>query len=403
MTATGQSETRDSVNCLAYVPNNYNGVGGTTQTLIWILERFEPAGIHPFVCFERTWKFPRDVPSISLFPWIFSRLPGRWTALIPKYFMERAFLRRLSRHSPSDTFVYIWPQPRLALIKAIKAQGFCVFREMINCPGNVYIGEVGIARRNAGLAPWESNDDAIETELQHLRICDFVTAPNAAVEQALLKLGLPPSKIVPTSFGWAEDRFPGWPKGAGKAAQQEDRPFTALFVGHLDARKGIHYLLEAWEAMPPEMRLQLVGTVNPEMAPILERAQADERIAHLPFTADLEPIFRSADVFALPTVEEGGPQVTIEAAGCGLPVITTPMGAARLISDGRNGLIVPPHDVPALRTALLDLYQHPQKRAALAHQAQLDAKAFTYECVGAARAAVFRQKFTDYQITRRSR
>ncbi len=182
----------------------------------------------------------------------------------------------------------------------------------------------------------------------------------------------------------------------------EGRPFTAVFVGHICARKGVHYLFEAWRALPPAMNLQLVGTVESEMEPLLARALRDDRIVHIPYTTELEQILRAADVFAFPAVEEGGPQVTLEAAACGLPVVTTPMGAARLILDGRNGLLIPSHDVAALKAALLELYHDPQKRAALARQAELDAQAFTYEKVGASRAMLFGQKFADYLEAGRS-
>lgn len=388
-----------TLNCLVYVPNIYNG-GGTTQTLVWITEQFKNVGIVPVICFERTWQFPSNVSSMNLFPSFLQRLPGSWTRLIPKRVMERAFLKRLSRYTISDTFVYIWPQPRLALVGAIKARGFCVFREMINCPAQVCADEVRKARRHSGFADREHlTDRVIAEELKHLRLSDFVTAPNAEVERALVEIGTPDRKILPTSFGWARDRFPGVSQTAAPPAAGDgvrDRPMKVLFVGHIGPRKGAHYLLEAWNDMPSAIQLQLVGTVDPEMKPLLDHALRDERIEHIPYTAELEQIYRSADVFAFPTVEEGGPQVTFEAAGCGLPVITTLMGSARLIVSGRNGLIIPPHDVAALRSAILDLFERPEKREGLARQAELDAAAFTYEKVGVARAMLFRHKFYEY-------
>ena len=396
----GSRQADGLLHCLAYVPNIYNG-GGTTQTLVWIAEHFERANIRTTLCFQRTWKFPRTVASVNLFPSILRRLPGSWTDRLPKYFIERAFLRRLWRQSPDDTFVYLWPEPRPELVEAIKARGFCVFRELINCPGLVCITEVNIARRNAGLNELAVSHQGIDREWRQIQSCDFVTAPNAEVERSLIANGLPRDKIVSTSFGWADERFPHSAPGDDAVPRPDPRdneqPFTVLFVGHIEARKGVHYLLEAWKELPSSMHLRLVGTVDPDMAPILARALRDDhRIEHVPHTPDLEDIFRSADVFAFPSVEEGGPQVTFEAAGCGLPVVTTPMGAARLIVDGANGRIVPPHDVPALRAALLELYEQPDKRREFARQAQRDAQAFTYRQVGESRARLFRQKFAEF-------
>ena len=55
------------------------------------------------------------------------------------------------------------------------------------------------------------------------------------------------------------------------------------------------------------------------------------------FVADVRALYRTADVFVFPSLEEGGPQVTYEACGCGLPVITTPMGAAESARQNQEG------------------------------------------------------------------
>ncbi len=91
-----------------------------------------------------------------------------------------------------------------------------------------------------------------------------------------------------------------------------------------------------------------------------------------------------------PSLEEGDPQVTYHAAGCGLPVIATPMGAGNIIKDGRNGLVVKPLDVDGLAQAIARLAGSPDLRRRLGAQAALDAQEFTYERVGAARAGILR-------------
>ncbi|GLS30385.1 hypothetical protein GCM10007937_20930 [Mesorhizobium albiziae] len=108
---------------------------------------------------------------------------------------------------------------------------------------------------------------------------------------------------------------------------------------------------------------------------------------HIPYTDDIGSSYRDADVFVFPTLEEGGPQVTLEAGGCGLPAIVTPMGAGRLVKDGVNGLVVRAGDVSGLVTALRRMANEPGLRASFARQIAQDAQQFTYERVSASRGA----------------
>ena len=67
---------------------------------------------------------------------------------------------------------------------------------------------------------------------------------------------------------------------------------------------------------------------------------------------------RSADIFILPSLEDGFAMVVSEALSCGLPVITTPhTGASDLITSGQNGEVVPVRDAQATATAILKWWQ----------------------------------------------
>ena len=107
--------------------------------------------------------------------------------------------------------------------------------------------------------------------------------------------------------------------------------FRALFVGTICVRKGVPQLLAAWKKSGVEGELLLVGKVEPAIRPLLEPYLENNSVRALGFTSDVGRLYKSADVFVFPTLEEGGPQVTYEAAGCGLPIITTPMGMANII------------------------------------------------------------------------
>ena len=74
--------------------------------------------------------------------------------------------------------------------------------------------------------------------------------------------------------------------------------------------------------------------------------------------------YACADIAVLPSFgDEGVPQSLMQAAACGLPAISTPIGAiAEAVRDGKTGLLFPPRDVKALASALSYLMTHDDLR-----------------------------------------
>jgi glycosyltransferase involved in cell wall biosynthesis len=132
--------------------------------------------------------------------------------------------------------------------------------------------------------------------------------------------------------------------------------------------------------------LLMVGDVEPAIRDLVIQGTRVANIRLLGFVSELGSLYDSSDVFVFPTLEEGGPQVTYEAAGRGLPVVTTPMGSARLVEDGRNGFIVQPYDIEGLARSIRRLFRDRPLRQRLASQAAADAQDFAYERVGVSRA-----------------
>jgi glycosyltransferase involved in cell wall biosynthesis len=82
--------------------------------------------------------------------------------------------------------------------------------------------------------------------------------------------------------------------------------------------------------------------------------------------AEMRDLYSQASVLVLPSVEEGLALVMGQAMACGVPVIaTTNTGAGDLITDGRDGFIVPVRDPVAIQERLEYLASHPDARAAM--------------------------------------
>lgn len=203
------------------------------------------------------------------------------------------------------------------------------------------------------------------------------------VASSLRAIGLPDEKILETSYGWDPERF----AGTTIALPPFDGP-TLIFCGFLCIRKGAATLLRAWEMAGIKGRLVLVGAVEPIVREKFGHILAREDVISVPFTHDVGGYFRSADWFIFPSMEEGGPQVTYEAAGCGLPSLVTPMGAGAIVRDGVEGNVLDSNDPTAWAELIRHLPERKIEREEMAANAQERAAGFSYRLVGEKRARI---------------
>lgn len=167
--------------------------------------------------------------------------------------------------------------------------------------------------------------------------------------------------------------LPNYVKVPAEPAQgQGGAQVTVLFLGLVGRRKGVFDLLPAMARAvvdAPQLRLLLGG--NGEVAQAQQ--QADElnlgkQVQFLGWVAgeQKEQLLRQADVYILPSHNEGLPMSVLEAMSYGLPVVTTRVGGIpELVTDGEDGLLVDAGDVAAIAAALVRLAQQPAERARL--------------------------------------
>ncbi len=145
-----------------------------------------------------------------------------------------------------------------------------------------------------------------------------------------------------------------------------------LFLGVVGERKGAFDLLEAF-ALARSQCGGLELSIGGKGA--VERARTEARRLGVADNVDFcgwvgaearEALLQRADIFVLPSRNEGLPMSVLEAMARGLPVIATPVGGLpELIEDGVNGLLVPPGDANALARAIVKLASDPTARQAL--------------------------------------
>jgi glycosyltransferase involved in cell wall biosynthesis len=185
--------------------------------------------------------------------------------------------------------------------------------------------------------------------LEHV---DFVLSPSSYVTGSFLARGFKPGQILKNIYPVDLSLFK-----PALEQRPKNRPLTIINTGSLSLRKGTPYLLEAFRLVRkkiPDARLLLTRAVQDDIKPVLARHHdlPIEWSPPLPH-AQLAGRLRGADIFVLPSLEEGLVRTACEAMSCGLPAILTPhTGANDFVQPGVSGEVVPIRDAQAIAGAI---------------------------------------------------
>lgn len=189
---------------------------------------------------------------------------------------------------------------------------------------------------------------------------DCITVPSNFVYRTFIEQGIPTSKLRLLPYGVNLSRF-----------KQVDKPdpqrFDILFVGGMSLRKGVQYLVQAYQNINhPAKSLTFVGAPSASLIKALvSRGLWPEDailLGHMPQT-ELKKIMSKSHVLVLPSLEEGLAMVMAQAMACGCPVVASKhTGAEDLMADGLEGFIVPVRDITTLVSRLQHLADKPELR-----------------------------------------
>ncbi|MEI8285260.1 MAG: glycosyltransferase family 4 protein [bacterium] len=173
---------------------------------------------------------------------------------------------------------------------------------------------------------------------------DYILSPSKFVGNSFIDRGFSKEQILPVFYPVDLSKFK-----PTELERPKDRPFTIINTGGLSLRKGTPYLLEAFRLIRkeiPNARFLLTNSPTDSIKPILARYN-DLDIEWADYLPEdkLGDRLRTADLFILPSLEEGLVRTALQAMATGLPCILTPnTGANDYIVPGVNGAVVPIRD-----------------------------------------------------------
>lgn len=208
-----------------------------------------------------------------------------------------------------------------------------------------------------GMKYHEINPRAIEREEAEYELSDMITVPSSFNIGSFLDFGIEKERISRVPYGVNLNKFHPTQKPAKEG-------FDVIFVGGVNARKGVHYLVKAFrKIVHKSKKLTIIGSHDENYIRWLQKNKMlDSNIilkGHVP-QAQLKDIMSSSHVLVLPSIEEGLALVQAQALACACPVIASRnTGAEDLFEDGDAGFIVPIRDVDALADRMQRLADDP--------------------------------------------
>jgi len=221
---------------------------------------------------------------------------------------------------------------------------------------------------NAGFPAWYRR--RLQAEPHRADVCVVAsTFSRRTFEEA----GVPPERIRLLPLGADVSAASPGPRPRGG-------PFRILFVGSVGQRKGIKYLLDAYDRIrSPGTRLVIVGPIVGSGRAFAAYRSRVEYLGRLDAAGVAREMARS-HVLVLPSLFEGFGLVLVEAMAAGLPVIgSTHSAAPDLIEDGVHGYVLAPDDVEGLCDRLTRLLDRPELAGRMGWAAAERARDFSWE------------------------
>ena len=215
---------------------------------------------------------------------------------------------------------------------------------------------------------------ARERALVHLRdrfLDRVICVSRSTHDDHIQLLGRDPDKIVAVPNCIDLEKFSPHAAPDGLRAElgiEPDTPIVGTVSRFGERRKGNSYFLQMAASLAtnhPRARFLLAGDgpLRSELEAEARELGIADRVFFTGDRRDIPRVLSAMTVFVMPSLYEGGPYTVLEAMGCGVPTVSTPVGLVPdAIVHGESGFLVPPADAAALATAVRRLLADPGLR-----------------------------------------
>lgn len=216
-------------------------------------------------------------------------------------------------------------------------------------------------------------------------LADRICVPSRFVANTFVECGIPVEKLYLNPYG-ADINF--WRQCKPRSSLNK-LPFVFVYTAQIMLRKGVYYLLDSWKQLShPSAELWMIGGVHPDCSDLMKTLPANVRFLGGKTHNEILALYAQADVFILPSLEEGLARSVLEAMAAGLPVIITEeTGASDVMVDGEDGWLIPSRDSTALVSAFCEAFSDRRDTCARGESARQRVSPFSWSAYGD-RAAV---------------
>ena len=219
----------------------------------------------------------------------------------------------------------------------------------------------------------------IAVEEAEINLASHIVVASSFTLSTYVEHGVSVEKISINPYGVDTDFFRPF-----KKEKKENDPIRFVFVGLVDARKGIPFLLEAWEKIASkDIELTLIGPIASDTENFINSHYPSVIIKGKLSFSELKGIYPNYDVMIFPSFFEGFGLVIPEAMASGLPVITTSATCGPdIIGHGKEGFVIEPGNMEQIKTVIEFFMKEPGSIIKMGGLARAKAEKVSWDAYG---------------------
>jgi len=297
--------------------------------------------------------------------------------------VDTAFTRAAARRkAPPHDAIFGYSYMSLELFEKARRKGVFTVLDQID-PGPLEFRLVADEMRDhpelAGL-PEEFPLAYYERLKREWNLADLILVNSEWTRDAIVSEGADPAKIeiIPLAY----EPLTGLSSAKSQPPSTAADGLKVLWLGQVNVRKGIHYLLEAAKLLQAEsVRFLIAGPRQIRSEVVAGASPCVKWLGPVP-RPETPKVYASCDIFVLPTLSDGFAITQIEALAHGLPLIVTP-NCAKIVKEGKTGYQVPARDAGALAGAVRRFLKDPQLARTMSSSCRHSASVYSVDAYGA--------------------